>query len=188
MMKRIIMHWSAGTYEVSEADREHYHKMVDGDGNVHNGEHNIEDNESTSDDDYAAHTKSLNTGSIGVALCAMAGAVQSPFDVGDYPITDVQLHAFANLIAELAKEYEIPIGRTTVLSHAEVEPTLGVKQDGKWDIMWLPGMVKPDNPVKVGDAIRSMIDDCYYKPPTATYEELEKRVAALEEWASTFHH
>ncbi len=30
------------------------------------------------------------------------------------------------------------------LSHAEVQPTLGIRQNAKWDISWLPGMDKLD--------------------------------------------
>ena len=77
-MKRIVCHWTAGQNKVSELDKEHYHFIVDGNGNVVAGDHTPEDNELTTDDDYAAHTRNCNTGAIGVAVAGMAGAVESP--------------------------------------------------------------------------------------------------------------
>jgi N-acetyl-anhydromuramyl-L-alanine amidase AmpD len=106
---------------------------------------------------YAAHTRGLNTGSIGVALAAMAGAVEQPFSAGRYPILPVQLDAFIDLIAELSLTYKIPVTRRTILSHAEVAPTLGVWQRGKWDIAWLPGLTRVADPVQIGDRLRQMV-------------------------------
>jgi len=56
-MKRIILHWSGGTWSVSGLDREHYHFVVSGDGEVVTGDHAPEDNLSTQGG-YAAHTRS----------------------------------------------------------------------------------------------------------------------------------
>ncbi len=78
-MTRIIAHWSAGAYRASELDKEHYHLIVEGSGNVVRGDHTISDNVSTADDDYAAHTRGCNTWSIGGSLACMAGAIESPF-------------------------------------------------------------------------------------------------------------
>jgi len=164
-MKRIIMHWSAGSHTASNLDMEHYHFIVQGDGSVVVGKYTVADNESASDGKYAAHTKDCNTGSIGIAMAAMAGAVESPFHAGAFPITPVQLEAFTKLAARLARDYNIPITPTTILSHAEVQPTLGIKQNGKWDIAWLPGMAKPADPVTVGGALRSMIFDAQKPAP-----------------------
>lgn len=155
-MDRIIMHWSAGGHTVSHLDKKHYHFIVDGAGEVHTGDHPVEDNISTKGG-YAAHTAMCNTGSIGVSMAAMAGAKDYPFDPGSQPITPKQLGVFIQLVAALAKQFNIPITRQTVLSHAEVQPTLGIKQRGKWDIAWLPGMDKVGDPVEVGDHIRSLV-------------------------------
>lgn len=38
-MQRIIIHWSAGAHTVSALDRQHYHYIVDDDGDVHVGIH-----------------------------------------------------------------------------------------------------------------------------------------------------
>lgn len=153
-MKRIVMHWTAGSHNASAVDREHYHVIVQGDGRVVYGNKKPEANESTADGDYAAHVRALNTGSIGIAVAAMFNARERPFDAGPYPITEAQYEAFVKAVADLAATYKIPISPETVLTHAEVEPTLGVAQRGKWDITWLPGMADVQSPRAVGDRIR----------------------------------
>ena len=87
----------------------------------------------------------------------MHGARERPFDPGAYPIQQVQVDALVRLSAELARRYGIPVSRTTMLSHAEVQPTLGIKQSGKWDFMWLPGMAGPADPVALGDRLRGRV-------------------------------
>ena len=156
-MKRIIMHWSAGENHVSEDDRKHYHELVDGEGNRVLGIHKPEANLNPKAGHYAAHTRACNTGSIGLALDAMRGAKERPFKAGPDAITDIQLKVFIKMVAEYAITYNIPVTRKTILSHAEVQPTLGIWQRGKWDIAWLPGMDRPANPVAVGDRLRAMV-------------------------------
>lgn len=152
------MHWTAGSGRVSPTDKEHYHAIVDQSGRVILGELPVEANLSTRDaDGYAAHTLRLNTGSIGLAMAGMAGAEENPFTPGLHPITAHQLRVFVRTVADYAHEYDIRVTRETILTHAEVEPTLGVKQRGKWDITWLPGMDAPDYPIYVGDRLREMI-------------------------------
>lgn len=157
-LKRIILHWTAGSNNVSDTDKDHYHFIIDGNGKVHHGDLPPEANISTKDaDGYMAHTLRANTGAIGVAVAGMAGARERPFNSGPYPLTERQMNAMYKFVADLADEYNIPVKMDTVLTHAEVEPTLGIKQRGKWDIMWLPGMRAPANPVAVGSDIRSSI-------------------------------
>ncbi len=156
-MKRIIWHWSAGTHTVSELDRQHYHFIIDGDGKVHKGLFPVAANVKPERGRYAAHTLDCNTGSIGIAVAAMAGAVESPFSAGKYPITPAQVDALAALYRDLGRQYGIPVTPETMLSHAEVQPTLKIKQRGKWDISWLPGMDKPGNPIAVGNKLRAMV-------------------------------
>lgn len=156
-LKRIVMHWSAGAHAVSSVDRQHYHYVVSGAGDVVAGIHKPEANIAPKSGQYAAHTLNLNTGSIGVSMASMHGAVERPFSAGKYPITEIQLAKFVELVAALSCKYGIPVTRQTVLSHAEVQPTLGVKQRGKWDIIWIPGMNGPADPVVVGDEIRRRV-------------------------------
>lgn len=159
-MDRIIVHWTAGANKPNGLDLQHYHKIIDGDGVVHDGKHPISANKGKLvSGAYAAHTLNCNTGSIGVALAAMAGAQESPFSKGTHPITRAQETSLTKLLVELSDKYSIPVTRETVLTHAEVQPTLGIKQKGKWDITWLPGMAKPGDPLVVGDEIRQRVRD-----------------------------
>jgi len=156
-LSRIIWHWTAGTNAVSALDREHYHFILAGDGTVTAGRFTPEDNLSASDGKYAAHTLGANTGSIGVALAGMHGAKEAPFSAGGFPITEAQVAALVGLTADLCRRYSIPVTPQTVLSHAEVQPTLGIAQRGKWDIAWLPGMTRPGDPVAIGNIIRGRV-------------------------------
>jgi len=156
-MERVICHWTAGAWKASEHDREYYHILIEDDGRLVRGFKSIKDNVSTSDGIYAAHTKSLNTGSIGVAVCCMAGATEAPFSTGKYPLTEAQWDTLSTVVAELCGYYYISVTRETVLSHSEVQPTLGVSQSGKIDINWVPGMTSMGSPVEVGDRFREEV-------------------------------
>ena len=164
MMKRIILHWTAGTNKASAIDRNHYHFIVQGNGSIVKGVYSPKDNMDTATP-YAAHTRMCNTGSIGVSLAAMHGAKERPFTAGKYPITQKQVDAMVRLIVDLCEEYGIPVAPQTVLTHAEVEATLGIRQNGKWDITWLPGMDQAGNSRAVGDLIRQKVRDQRRKPP-----------------------
>lgn len=153
-MKRIIWHWTAGGHTANAVDRAAYHFIIEGDGNVVRGTHRVEDNLNIYDDHYARHTRNLNTGSIGVAVAAMHDAQERPFRTGPYPITNEQVEELCRFTAELCNKYNISVSPTTVLSHAEVEPVLKVKQRNKWDIIWLPGMPSPGDPIAVGNRLR----------------------------------
>jgi hypothetical protein len=156
-MQRIIVHWTAGSNKASKLDREHYHILIEGDGKLVRGVLTIADNESASDGRYAAHTRGCNTGSIGVSLCGMAGAKESPFDPGKSPITMQQWAVLPSVISDLCRRYAINPGPTTVLSHAEVEKTLGIKQAGKWDIARLPFDPALKGATAVGDQLRAAV-------------------------------
>lgn len=156
-LHRVIMHWTAGAYPVLKDELAHYHILIDKDGRAWPGLLKPESNADVSDGSYVAHTRALNTGSIGVAVDAMAGAHEVPFDAGSAPITEAQVDALAREVADLCMTYDIPVSKWTVLSHAEVQPTLGVWQRGKWDIKWIPGMDRPGDPVAVGDELRRRI-------------------------------
>jgi len=160
-MDRIVWHWTAGVNKANALDKKHYHFIIEGDGTVVPGVHRPEANnpirnpqDSTT---YAAHTKGANTKAIGIALAGMRQAVERPFSPGPSPITAAQIDALVALTAELCSKYKIQPSRRTVLSHAEVQPTLGIAQRGKWDISWLPGMSAPGDPVFVGDQLRDRV-------------------------------
>lgn len=156
-LHRVHIHWTGGAYGDIALERSHYHLIILDNGRAVTGDLKPEANADCSDGQYAAHTRAANSGSIGVALDAMGGAVESPFDTGKYPITHRQLKRMAIEVANLCETYDIPVTRWSVLTHAEIQPTLGIKQRWKWDITWLPGMDKPGDPIEVGDMIREMI-------------------------------
>jgi len=156
-MKRIIAHWTAGSHKVSEIDKEHYHVIWGGDGVPVRGDHEISDNVRTGDGDYAAHTRGCNTGSIGVSVACMAGAVETPFNAGKFPMTSKQWDAMIEGIAQLCQFYKIPVTTQTVLSHAEVQKTLGIAQAGKWDFTRLAFDPSVKGAKACGDRMRAEV-------------------------------
>lgn len=154
-IKRVIAHWSVTKYAFNTLSAKHYHFMVSGDGEVKAGDFTPEDNIKPVNGKYAAHTLNCNTGSVGIACMAMYGA-KSVKDVGAYPITERQFEAMCKKIAELCIKYDIAVSTKTVLSHAEVQPNLGITQRGKWDIAVLPykGLT---NERAVGDYMRERV-------------------------------
>ncbi len=137
-MKRIIIHWSAGGYYPTDYEKEHYHFLVDKDGTVHNGKFKPEDNEICRVGKYAAHTGGGNTGSIGVAICAMAG-FKSKTSAGDYPIQKKQFERTMELCAKLSKKYNISITPQTVMTHYEFgKKNPKTTSAGKIDIIYIP--------------------------------------------------
>lgn len=158
-MLRVIVHWTAGAYAVSATDKQHYHIIVGGDSVLVRGDNSIEANVSTNDNDgYAAHTKNCNSGSIGVSAACMAGAVESPFKPGAYPLKQSQWQTLAAVVADLCRKYDIPVTNETVLQHGEVEDNLNIPQDGKWDICKLPWQPSWTTQ-QVGDDFRSRVSD-----------------------------
>lgn len=143
-MSRIINHWTAGAYKVSQEDREHYHFIIGGDLVLVRGDYSIKANVSVNDaDGYAAHVNQFNTGSIGISSAAMAGAVENPFNPGQYPLQREQWEMAAQVAAECCRKYGITVTPTTVLQHGEVQKNCGVQQNGKWDcnkLPWQPGL------------------------------------------------
>ena len=169
-MDRIILHWTAGADGVTPHEADSYNFVIGRDGTITPGEHPPEAqppaNVARGSAHYAAHTRACNSNSIGVSLDAMADAVERPFSAGRYPITELQIDVMATFVADLCRKYRIPVTRRTVLSLAEVQPTLGIRQNAKWDISWLPGMDKPGDPVAVGDQLRARISSAMGQPET----------------------
>jgi len=94
---RSITHWTAGAGRASAVDKEHYHRITERDGTIVHGTEEIEDNIVTSDGDYAAHTRNLNTRSAGFAMAGMRGAQEIPFYAGDSPINRHQFEAHCKM-------------------------------------------------------------------------------------------
>jgi N-acetyl-anhydromuramyl-L-alanine amidase AmpD len=155
-IKRIIMHWTAGYGFPTTLETTHYHFLIDALGRVHKGKYAPDDNINCQDGFYAEHTGGGNTGSIGVALCGMAN-FKSKNNVGDCPLTKIQVESMCKLCAMLAKEYAIEIIPEQVMTHYE----FGIKNPkttshGKIDIIFLPPfshVLKDD----IGSFLRSKI-------------------------------
>lgn len=156
-MDRVIAHWTAGGHKATEFDRGHYHILIEADGKLVKGKPSIAANVSPVKPGYAAHALNANSGSIGVSLCCMAGATESPFRAGNSPMTQRQWDAMTVVLRELCAKYSIPVTPRTVLSHAEVHSNLGIAQRGKWDftrIAFMPGIVGSK---ACGDAMRAAV-------------------------------
>lgn len=160
VMQRVILHWTAGTHTASELDRSHYHVLVQGDGTLVRGRPSISGNSLVSPVGLrASHTLNCNTGSIGVSLCCMAGAVERPFSSGKFPMTRAQWEKVAYVIADLCERYDIRVSPKTVLSHAEVQKNLDIRQRGKWDVARLSFDESIVGATACGDEMRRMVID-----------------------------
>lgn len=156
-MERVIAHWTAGGHKATEFDRGHYHILIEGDGKLVKGIPSIALNVSPVKPGYAAHTLNCNSGSIGVSLCCMAGATESPFHAGNAPMRSVQWDTLTYVLRELCARYSIPVTPRTVLSHAEVQSNLGIQQRGKWDFTRLPFALDVIGSKACGDKMRAAV-------------------------------
>lgn len=134
--KRIVLHWTAGTYKPNAIDKAHYHFLIDQYGVVHKGDYKPEDNLDCTDGHYAPHTGGGNTGAIGIALCGNYGftltAKQSL-----YPLTREQFEAMWKLSAELCLKYNLK--PTDCVTHAYFGLTHPeTTSAGKIDIIHIP--------------------------------------------------
>ena len=155
-LKRIVIHWTAGTNQPNNTDMQHYHYLINGDGLVIEGKFKPEDNENCSDGKYAAHTGGGNTGSIGISLCGMAG-FKSSKDVGKYPLTRVQCERMFSFVASLCKKYGITITKQNVVTHYEFgQAHPKTTSYGKIDIVYLPPFPSVARD-EVGDFIRNKV-------------------------------
>lgn len=158
-MSRVHLHWTAGHHQPNPVDLRAYHFLVTGKPEVVRGVPSIALNSGSLKSGYAAHTLNANTNAIGLSICGMAGAVESPFDPGRAPFTEAQFRHSAKACAVLCEAYGIPVSRRTTLSHAEVEPTLGIAQRWKWDITRLPWNPSVRGAIAIGDLWRDMVSD-----------------------------
>lgn len=156
-MNRIVIHWTAGGHQPNNEDYQHYHFMINKDGLKINGKYKPEDNlDCSKSGKYAAHTGGGNTGSIGIAMCGMAG-FKNRNNVGKYPLTAKQVESCFKEVAKLCKQYKIKVTPYTVFTHYEFglrNPNTTSK--GKIDIIYLSSY--PNMPAnKIGDFIRNKV-------------------------------
>lgn len=155
-LHRVQWHWSASKYAVTAFDLKHYNVVHDFEGNTYDGgarpEHQA--NYDWRRGVGVSHTKNANTGAIGECVVAMHGATGWPLNQGDFPLTWEGIDAMLRSSIDHHHNFDIPITPYSMLSHAEVEPTLGIAQSGKWDYMTLPDGTKIMDPVECGDFLR----------------------------------
>lgn len=157
-MKRIHWHWTAGAPGINPKESDSYNYVITWpDGEVVPCVPVERQIPPLVNGAYAAHTLGANSNAIGISIDAMANAQERPFKKGKYPITDAQIAALVKLSKALGEKYGIPVTRKTMLTHAEVQKTLGIRQKNKWDITWLPGMDAPGDPIAVGDRLRALV-------------------------------
>lgn len=162
-MKRIIIHWTAGTNIANLTDKQHYHYIINYDGTVIQGKYKPEDNLNCNDGRYAQHTGGGNTGSIGVSMAGMYVPNKTPVQQTKYPLTKKQVESCFKLCAELCKKYNIPITKDTVLTHYEFgKAHPNTSSAGKIDIIYLPPYPE-QSAAKIGDFIRGKIKWYYTK-------------------------
>lgn len=147
-LTRIHLHWTGGGYVPNAIDLRAYHGLIPGDAVPV---------WPVGPKTPRSHTLNANGGAIGLSICAMADAEERPFDRGRAPITPAQVSALTREAARLCRLYDIPVSPWSVLTHAEIQPTFGIKQRWKWDITWLPGMDQPGDPFAVGNRLREMV-------------------------------
>ena len=139
----ITWHWSAGSYRVTKSLLEHYHFVVDGNGQVRQGvsiEYNISTKDHPRDARYAKHVLNANSNNIGIAAAAMGDAKEHLARRGDYgkwPVTAGQIAGLIEVAAQLCEHYGIPVIPTRVLGHEEWDSIHGRPQD-RWDFNCIP--------------------------------------------------
>lgn len=169
-----IIHWTAGTYNANSIDKKSYHYLYDYDikdktSNVVEGIYKPYDNLNCNDGKYAPHVGGMNTGRIGVALCAMAGFINNQ-NVGNYPIIKIQFEKMCSHVAFLCKLYNLKpndwdthyeIGKK--IQNGIIKKTsLNAQNIGKIDIICLP--FEPNiEQHQIGDYIRNKINWYYLK-------------------------
>ncbi|MEO0343036.1 MAG: peptidoglycan recognition family protein [Pseudomonadota bacterium] len=173
-MKRIVFHWTGGSYTPNAAELKAYHFLIDGDGNVHDGDLPPEANSpaSVKRGTYARHTGGLNTDSIGVGLCGMFGAKEGgPY--GKYPIKKGQFAAAIKEAAHLCEVYGL--SADDCVMHSEVRPRFG-RGKVKWDINympWLPGGVEL-TPGAAGGYLRVQVRQAMGRAASGSWKKQSK--------------
>ncbi|TVP61056.1 MAG: N-acetylmuramoyl-L-alanine amidase [Gemmatimonadales bacterium] len=164
----MVLHWTGGGPEPNETDLGAYHALVGQSCRIYAGVpiaanmRRIPPQASRSE--YAAHTRGLNSWSVGVALCGMMGAKEGgPY--GPHPITEEQAYTAIGLVAAMVRTAGLPVTAETVLTHWEVQRVMGVAQPGKWDITVLPWITDPPlQPDEVGSWIRQHVSAAIISP------------------------
>jgi len=158
-LTRVHWHWTAGAEGVIEMERRAYNGLIGKAGERIPGVFPIEAQATYRVGHAANHTRNCNSTAVGLSVDAMAGAKERPLYLGPNPMSEWQIEALVDWTADLCIQHGIPVSRYTTLSHAEVQPTLGVRQKWKWDFTWLPGDTKTRDPLEIGDELRVQVSE-----------------------------
>lgn len=155
-LTKIVCHWTGGGYEPNAGDLKGYHFLYGEGGEEYMGDLGPEANIDTRDGIYARHAGQFNTGAIGLACCAMAGAVEGRLETYKVPVTKAQFDAMCKSAARLCLTYGIPVER--VYMHSEVLARFG-RGVYKWDINYLPWVSKSSLllPSQAGQYLREKV-------------------------------
>lgn len=142
-MRKICLHWTAGSTKPNHIDLKHYHFIRDGSGKLHLGRFKPEDNiPPLKPGEYAAHCGGGNSDTVGYALCG------GPKNYKFGEITRLSWEAACLHIAELCVKYKIPIDSDHIYTHhlfGKRNPR--TSSAGKIDIIELPWDSKSRNKV-----------------------------------------
>lgn len=155
-MIAIVEHWTGGGHKANATDLSSYNVLTEGDGAVRYGV-DIRLNSGSLKTGYAAHTRAANTNRIGHSMCGMMGAVEHPWNPGRAPLTLVQWNRQVLAAADMSEVYRIAVARDKLLFHAEVQGTLGIAQNGKWDVIRLPFDDSVRGARAIGDRFRDEV-------------------------------
>lgn len=155
-ISRIHIHWTAGTYGVTDFEAGHYNLLFT-DTDVVPGRFPLAAQANYAVGRAASHTLSANSHAGGYTMDAMAGAIERPFNAGPAPLTWPMIINLTSNLASTCMTYWLPPNKWTLPTHAEIQSLFGVKQRNKWDVMWLPNMPAPGSAEIVGERLRDMV-------------------------------
>ena len=139
---RIHWHWTVSGYKVTPRITNHYNGVFDFEGNEYDGGAPPQHQAEYSRHMGVSHSLSSNTGAVGLAVACLAGVKANwgsmTVDQGKYPVTWEGIDAMLEKTMELCEDFDIYPSPWTTLNHAEIQPNLGIRQKGKWDIQILP--------------------------------------------------
>jgi hypothetical protein len=158
----VVWHWTAGRDTPTKDDLSHYNGLSDYEGNHYDGgarpEH--QSNYDWRKKIGVSHTKNMNTGWIGEGVAGMKNAKGWPsLKWGSHPVTWEGIDSMLEWTAIYNKRFWIPNSPWSNLSHAEVQGTMNVKQNNKWDYMVLPGDTVVRTARMIGNILRQRLKD-----------------------------
>jgi len=151
-LRRVVMHWAASSYNLSQHIQRSYHEIAGQDGKRYKGTFPPEANIRPVRGRYAAHIAGENTGSIGLSMICMAEVRGASWPPGPYPMTDVQLDEFCNMVAEYLQAYDLERIPEQCLTHGEAQP-----KRRPVELCWFPGFTKLVSVTEGGDYLRDRI-------------------------------